>query len=156
MLPKFEDYADESKNRSLQEIDKIEEHIFKWQEKVFSSWELQRYSNVHNCISDTELTYHEKIESQDYVPSKIFTYVHEDYHLPLPSDAEYLKKIKSNKFSVPNLNSCLERLNLDNKVGKLFGKETMGNLFRSEENVAMDENHWSAMHIVFDQSEYNE
>lgn len=130
----------------------MEEHTFKWQEKVFSTWELQRYSDVHNCITDTELNYHDMIKDLDYKPSKICTYIHEDSYLPLPSEINSMKK---NKYSIQNLNSCLERLNLNDKLG-LADTSSMGHLFRSEEDMAVKEEQWTAMHVVFDNSEYNE
>lgn len=153
-LPKFEDYANESNDVTLKQLEtEIEEYNFKWQEKVFSLWEIKRYSNAHNCLSDNELNYNEMLNSRHFEHSKIFTYIHEDYHLPLPGE---LKK-KESKLEVPNLNSCLERLKLNENVGRMFGEDTssLGHLFRSEENICEEKEQWIAMHVVFDNSEYN-
>lgn len=131
----------------------VEECNLKWQEKVFSVWEMQRYSDAHNCLTDTELNYNEMLNSRHYEHSKIFTYIHEDYHLPLPGD---LKKINS-KLKVPSLNLCLERLSLHENVSRMFGEDTssLRHLFRSEENICEGKEQWIAMHVVFDNSEYN-
>lgn len=133
---------------------KVEEYNLKWQEKVFSLWEVQRYSDAHNCLSTTELNYNEILNSREFEHLKIFTYIHEDYHLPLPGD---LKIIKST-LGVPNLNLCLERLNVNENVGRMIGEDTnsLGHLFRSEENICEEKEQWIAMHVVFDNSEYNE
>lgn len=131
----------------------VEEYNLKWQEKVFSLWEMQRYSDAHNCLSDTELNYNEMLNTRHFEHSKIFTYIHEDYHLPLPGD---LKNIKS-KLEVPNLTSCLEALRLNENVGRMFGEDTvsLGYLFKSEEDIREEKEQWIAMHVVFDNSEYN-
>lgn len=130
----------------------VKEYNLKWQEKVFSLWEMQRYSDAHNCLSDTELNYNEMLNGRHFEHSKIFTYIHEDYRLPLPGD---LKKIKT-KLDLPNLNPCFERLRLNENVGRMFGEDTssLGHLFRSEENLCKETEQWIAMHVVFDNSEY--
>lgn len=129
-----------------------EEYVFKWQEKVFSSWEVQRYTDHHHCITDTELNYNEILNNIDYTSSKIFTYVHDDYYLPLPLEN------KNRNNGILNLDSCLEHLNLNDPIGKVFGRETISttHLFKSEENINTEEEEWTAMHIVFDNSDYNE
>ncbi|XP_063388628.1 uncharacterized protein LOC134674471 isoform X2 [Cydia fagiglandana] len=149
-LPKFETYKNDS-NNTIQQVEnnKIEEHEFKWQEKAFSLHEIQRYSDIHNCISENELSYHDLLEETDYQPDKIFTYIHHDYHLPMP-----VNKIKKPSSDILNLNSCLEKLNLSEKV---FREDTssMAHLFRSEESIASEEK-WTSMHVMYDNSEYNE
>ncbi|XP_060806680.1 tectonic-like complex member MKS1 [Amyelois transitella] len=142
-LPKFEDYT--TSHDSIQQ-DRSQEYTFKWQEKVFSAWELQRYMDIHNCITDTELTYHQMIEESDYEPSKVFTYVHDDFYLPLPND--------SNKSNVSSLSSCFEKLWLKERVSGVVERSSMGNLFKSEESLSSEQ--WTAMHVVLDNSEYNE
>ncbi|XP_049879497.1 Meckel syndrome type 1 protein [Pectinophora gossypiella] len=152
-LPKFDEYANESNGLTKLE-NKTEEYIFKWQEKVFSAWELQRYTDVHNCISETELNYNEMLNNLDYESSKIFTYIHYDCHLPLPSE---LKNNNLKELNVLSLNSCLARLNLDNRFGRMLeDTSSMGHLFKSTENVVAEEEPWTAMHVVFDHSDYNE
>ncbi|KAJ8712884.1 hypothetical protein PYW08_008188 [Mythimna loreyi] len=149
-LPKFEDCT---KGTSILKLENPAEEIsFKWQEKLFSLWEVQRYSDIHNCITDSELNYHEIIENLEYNPSKIFTYVDEDCYLPLPIDW----KKKNN--GLLNLDLYLEKLNLNDAVGRIFGGDTISTtlLFKSEENIAMEKKEWTAMHVVFDNSEYTE
>ncbi|CAH0595251.1 unnamed protein product [Chrysodeixis includens] len=149
-LPKFEDYTKGSNNLKLDNI--AEEYTFKWQEKQFSCWEIQRYTDTHNCITETELNYHDLIENQDYTPLKVFTYIHDDYYLPLPLD----NKKKNN--GVLNLDSYLDKLSLNDGVGKVFGGDTISttHLFKSEENLNVESEEWVAMHVVFDNSDYNE
>ncbi|XP_022832177.1 Meckel syndrome type 1 protein-like [Spodoptera litura] len=149
-LPKFEDCTKGSNILKLENT--AEEHSFKWQEKVFSLWEIQRYTDVHNCITETELNYHEVLENVQYKPAKIFSYIHDDSYLPLPVD------LKKRNNGLLNLEQCMEKLNLNDGLDKVFGCDTISatGLFRSEENVALEEKEWTAMHIVFDNSDYNE
>lgn len=150
-LPKFEDCSTKGTN-ILKLENTADEYSFKWQEKLFSLWEVQRYTDIHNCITDTELNYHATIENIEYKPSKIFTYVEEDCYLPWPIDCK-----KKNKGLI-NLDLYLEKLNLNDAVGRVFGGDTISKtfLFKSEENVAMEKEEWTAMHVVFDNSDYNE
>lgn len=152
-LPKFENYANFSDTVNAESFDQTEEYTFKWQEKVFSLWEMQRYSDVHHCITDTELTYHNMLNDLEYEPSKVFTYVHDDNYMPLPLN--HVRK-KGNK--ILDLSSCFEKLNLNEKIEKTLLKQTssMGHLFRSEENLDVGNEQWMAMHVVFDSSDYNE
>ncbi|XP_073947728.1 tectonic-like complex member MKS1 [Choristoneura fumiferana] len=152
MLPKFETYKDNSANKTTQQLEnnKLKEHEFKWQEKAFCLHEIQRYSNIHNCISDTDMAYHDMMQESEYQPNKIFTYINEDCYLPLP-----LNKIKkTTSFDILKLNSCFEGMNLNERFFK-EDTSSMRHLFRSEESVAMEEK-WSAMHVLYDNSEYNE
>lgn len=75
----------------------------------------------------------------------------EDCYLPLPIDC------RNKKNSLLNLNSYFENLNLNDAVGRIFGGNTISTtlLFKSEENVAMEKEEWTAMHAVFDNSDYN-
>ncbi|XP_063833252.1 uncharacterized protein LOC135082386 [Ostrinia nubilalis] len=152
-LPKFENYTNVSNGINSDSFEQTEEYTFKWQEKAFSLWEIQRYSDVHHCITDTELTYHNMLNDLDYEPVKVFTYVHDDYHLPLP-----LNNVKSKSNNIIDLSTCFERLNLNDRIEKALVKESssMGHLFRSEENLDVDNKEWRAMHIAFDSSDYNE
>ncbi|XP_028171477.1 Meckel syndrome type 1 protein [Ostrinia furnacalis] len=152
-LPKFENYTNVSNGINSDSFEQTEEYTFKWQEKAFSLWEIQRYSDVHHCITDTELTYHNMLNDLDYEPVKVFTYVHDDYHLPLP-----LNNVKSKRNKIMDLSTCFERLNLNDRIEKALVKESssMGHLFRSEENLDVDNKEWRAMHIAFDSSDYNE
>lgn len=148
-LPKFEDYTNESDSINIQP--NIEEYTFSWQEKTFSSWEINRYSEVHNCITDTELKYHETIKNNEITSKKVFTYIHEDYHLPLP----FSKKRKDSKFE-----SWMEYLNLNDAVGSIgsiFGgkSDSMNHLLKSQNSLCEQEK-WVAMHVVFDHSYPNE
>jgi hypothetical protein len=149
-LPKFEDYTHDAKSANLESFEKMDEHNFSWQEKIFSLWELKRYSDIHNCTNDTELSYHKILNDTDQQASKIFTYIHGDYHLPLPVDNF------EHENGIIDLSSCIDSLNLNEKIGRLVSETTsMGHLFKSEENLDMAQDRWRAMHIIFDNSEYN-
>lgn len=149
-MPKFEDCTKGGNILKLEST--TEEFSFKWQEKVFSLWEIRRYTEVHNCITETELNYHEVLEKVEYKPSKIFSYIHEDSYLPLPVN------FKKRNSGLLNLDQYMEKLNLNDGLDKVFGGDTISatELFRSEENVANNDQEWTAMHIVFDNSDYNE
>ncbi|XP_053617176.1 tectonic-like complex member MKS1 isoform X2 [Plodia interpunctella] len=89
------------------------------------------------------------IQNSEYEPSKVFTYIHEDYYLPLPnSDGD-----KSNTSNV-SLSSCMEKLKLKERVSRVVESSSMGDLFRSEDSFICEQ--WIAMHVVLDNSEYNE
>ncbi|XP_045770806.1 Meckel syndrome type 1 protein [Maniola jurtina] len=150
-LPKFEDYKYKSneENLNILESNKIEEYIFQWQNKVFSYWEFQKYSDIYNCNTEMELKYHDMIkEINNYEHKKVFTYIHEDYHLPVPVGNK-----KRNVQSMVCLNDCFDRLDLED-VGDV--SNSMRHLFRSEENLSSDEEQWMSMHIVLDSSEYED
>ncbi|KAG7303313.1 hypothetical protein JYU34_011799 [Plutella xylostella] len=151
-LPNFEDFTNESANL-VQTVDATEFN-FKWQQKTFSTWELSRYSDIHNCISDTELEYHEIIKDSSIEASKVFTYIHEDNYLPTPK-TENLRE-KSDGFE--GLTSCMAKLSLNGTLSRFVNEDTMsmGRLFRSEDNIAVDGDSWMSMHVVLDNSEYNE
>ncbi|XP_052739093.1 tectonic-like complex member MKS1 [Bicyclus anynana] len=152
-LPTFEDYRDKTCEENLHILDNVttEEHNFRWQNKVFSKWEWHRYSDLYNCNSEIELKYHDMIKGLDnYGHKKVFTYIHEDYQLPLPVGCK--KKVEH---SMVRLSDCFNRLNLED-VGNSEVSSSMKRLFRSEDNMSLDEDRWISMHIVLDCSQYNE
>ncbi|XP_039751936.1 Meckel syndrome type 1 protein [Pararge aegeria] len=153
-LPKFEDYKDKSNEENLNKLDNniIEEHDFRWQNKVFSNWEYQKYSDVYNCNSETELKYHDRLKQPyNYECKKVFSYIHEDYYLPLPVTSE--KKVGK---AIVSIGDCFNRLNLEDIGSDGDISSSMKHLLRSEENMSSYEERWIAMHIVLDSSEYNE
>ncbi|XP_052751826.1 tectonic-like complex member MKS1 [Galleria mellonella] len=144
-LPKLEEFSNKS---NVSHYEKIQEYPFKWQEKSFCTRELVQYSDVHKCITDTELTYHNMILNTSHEPSKVFTYIHDDYHLPFPNSIRKEKKF--------DLSSCMNMLRLNEKADDIIHQtSSMGHLFRSEENIDT-EDEWTAMHVMLDNSEYNE
>ncbi|CAH2093461.1 unnamed protein product [Euphydryas editha] len=151
-LPKFDEYKDRSYEENIHVLNKtkINEYKFKWQEKMFSTHEFQKYSDTYNCSTETELKYHDMIKDPEMKPQKVFTYVNEDYHLPLP-----VVENKNKPASVPKLNTCFEKLNI-NSIGSFKNDSTsVGYLFKSQENIS-DHEQWVTMHVVLDNSEYNE
>lgn len=148
-LPKFEDYTRDSAN--LDEIDnKYEEFTFRWQEKIFNEQELQYYAESRNCIQDYEIKYNEMINNQHIESSKVFTYINEDNINSLPFDVHN----KKHDDNISTLTLCLEGLNINEKLGAR--SESNRHLFKSEENLINDRALWMSMHVVFDNSKYNE
>ncbi|XP_026487115.2 tectonic-like complex member MKS1 isoform X1 [Vanessa tameamea] len=150
-LPNFEEYKDKSYEEHLHVLDKnkISEYTFKWQEKVFSSYELQKYSDAYNCSSETEIKYHDMIKDTNVKSNKVFTYIDEDYHLPLP----IAEKGNYKPYGVLNLKNCFAKLHLGDMNDNV--SHSMGHLFKSQDHIS-DNDQWMAMHIVLDNSEYNE
>ncbi|CAG9791236.1 unnamed protein product, partial [Diatraea saccharalis] len=148
-LPKFEDYTNETTN--IEVFPTMLEYTFAWQEKKFSSWEMKWYSDLDNCTTDTQLNYYNMLNMSEYEPSKVFSYIHEDCYLPLPLDNV------PKQCDIMNLTTCFSKLNL-NKIDKMLNTDTSstGELFRSQENIDSVAEKWMAMHIVFDNSEYDE
>ncbi|CAH0713499.1 unnamed protein product, partial [Brenthis ino] len=151
-LPKFEDFKEKSDEENLNILDsnKVETYDLKWQEKVFSSWEIQKYSYIYNCTTETEKKYHEMITKSNCESSKIFTYINEDYHLPVPVGK------MTRKPDIRYLSVCFALLKLDEKIeAHKDVSSSMGHLFKSEDDISHEEQ-WMAMHVALDTSEYNE
>lgn len=155
ILPKYEDFLDTTDTVDLENIEtnKTEEYIFNWQEKVFSAWEIDNYKDVHNCISEADLTYHNMLNATEFEAKKVFTYVHEDYFLPLP------KHVENNAFdkSISKCNMLFKSMGLDKRFGGIFNdSNSMRHLFQSNESITIEDQQWISMHIVFDDSLYAE
>lgn len=132
------------------ETEGIDEYVFKWQEKAFSAWEIKTYSDVHNCGTETQLDHHNALNTKEYKPQKVFTYIHEDSYLPVPLDLNKLQYQRSNF----NLLSCFKNLSLKDRFSKSFGgSSSLHQLFRSQESV-IEKSSWISMHVVFDDSTY--
>lgn len=82
-VPKFnaEQLAD------AEDLDEIEFYNFRWQQKRFNDAEVERYSDVANCKTDTEKKYHQQItndaqyarnDDEAVAARKIFSYVSDD------------------------------------------------------------------------------
>lgn len=81
-VPKFEKTSD-VQSLSLDNDELIGELEIKWQEKVFSSVEVEVYSDVENCSKEVQRKYHNLIRDGENVrQGKIFTYVQEDNFTP--------------------------------------------------------------------------
>lgn len=152
-LPTFEDYQNKSGKENLDKLaeNKIIDYLFGWQEKVFSPWEVQKYSEEHNCITDAELIYYNIIKDLNYESRNVFTYVHSDCDtVPLPFD---IKKVDQN---IKNLTDCFDKLTLANRFcGTERPSASMRRLFKSEEYIEENEQ-WRIMQIILDTSKYNE
>lgn len=151
-LPKFEDFKAKSDEENLNILDsnKVETYDLKWQEKIFSSWEIQKYSDIYNCTTETEKKYHEMIKKSNCESSKIFTYINEDYHLPIPVGK------MTRKPDISYLSAFFALLKLDEKIeAHKDVSSSMGHLFKSEDDMSHEEQ-WMAMHVALDTSEYNE
>ncbi|XP_076245614.1 Meckel syndrome, type 1 [Calliopsis andreniformis] len=76
-----------------------EEHIFSWQEKVFSPFEANFYDDENNCQSEHQKAYHRRIKEKDIKGSQLYTYVQNDsYYL----DNELLTKPYKSKLAIKN------------------------------------------------------
>lgn len=85
----------------------------------------------------------------------MFTYTNEDN---FPTTFEFESRNKPNPSSVDSLSVCMERLNLNGRLGRLFKEDSAskGHLFRSEENIVEKDERWTAMHVMLDNSDFNE
>lgn len=124
---------------------------------------MQRYNDVHNCLTENELGYHELVKSKEVAPSKVFTYIHEDYYMPLPQGKKKTESLVA---------SCLERLGVfgapwaeraparrssdERAPGGRTPAPSEDRLFRSWSDLGDEDEPWSAMHVVLDNSDYNE
>lgn len=71
-----------------EDLDEIEFHNFRWQQKRFSDSEVERYRDAANCKTDTEKKYHQQItneaqyarddDNDKAATRKIFSYVSDD------------------------------------------------------------------------------
>nr|CAH8829354.1 unnamed protein product [Trichobilharzia regenti] len=61
-----------------QEVD--EEHVFRWQEKIFSPRERVLYGDAKNCTTETHLLYNKEINAlkSGFQTRRLFTYVYKD------------------------------------------------------------------------------
>lgn len=146
-LPKFEDYTNEMNSLNLNLEAQIEEYEFKWQEKIFSKWEFKHYGNVQNCVTDLDLSYNNAIKNLEN-GQKIFTYIHEDFYLSLP----FIDQEKN----VPNSNSWFSKISEKMQMACHDDSISVRHLFKSEENIQTENDQWTSMHIIFDNSTYNE
>lgn len=93
-LPQFDlDKTTSSSDLSSQNDDDqsdVEEYTFKWQEKIFSKSEIKHYSNLSNCKTKLQETYHENVaeilKSSKNHQRKLFTYVDVDNYELRDSD----------------------------------------------------------------------
>lgn len=79
----------------------MEEYVFSWQEKIFSSSEIAKYSNISNCKTKLHEKYHDEIsklyKSKHSHKRKLFTYVdvdnyklHDDEISPVVGNVSYV------------------------------------------------------------------
>ncbi|XP_012252352.2 Meckel syndrome type 1 protein [Athalia rosae] len=59
-----------------------EEKILSWQEKVFSRFEAQFYTDSKNCITEQQKNYHQEIIEKNITGCRIYTYVDRDSYFP--------------------------------------------------------------------------
>ncbi|CAK1541833.1 unnamed protein product [Leptosia nina] len=153
LLPSFEHYVNllEGENIPNTINNEAQEFTFKWQEKVFSQHDYQKYSNIHNCITELDTKLYEMIANNDKTPQKVFTYIHEEFVLPLPVVDVSLSE------GLLNINSCMQKVKLNDKLETVGGKTiSRQNLFKSNDTLSNEEDCWVAMHIFYDNSEYDE
>lgn len=76
-----------------------DELIFNWQEKVFSPFEVNFYSEETNCLTECQKFYYRQIKEKNIQGSQIYTYTQNDSYY---SNNELLTKPSKTKLSVRN------------------------------------------------------
>ncbi|VVC87340.1 unnamed protein product, partial [Leptidea sinapis] len=145
-LPKFHDSTSE---REILDQNNTEKYTFKWQEKVFSQYEHDTYSDNHTCVTENDLRYHNMIKTVNCSPQRVFTYINNDCYLPLPC-------INNKNISDSILSGFLEKFRLKDVIASSIGEtNSTANLCQSQESNALLKQEWMAMHIVYDNSKYD-
>lgn len=96
------------------------------------------------------------IKNQECTPYKVFSYIHEDNYMSLPLN--YMQKSKT---SSQFLSTIVDHMLLKNETFPIFGwsgrkSDSALQIFKSEERVRDEDEEWTAMHIIYDNSEYDE
>ncbi|KAJ8953635.1 hypothetical protein NQ314_007242, partial [Rhamnusium bicolor] len=145
---KFKDVDVDKTDANIE--DKWHAQVFCWQEKHFNKIERDFYGDIHNCITDLEKIYHEKIKEEESreESSILFTYVHEDGYISeqeiFSRRGTYLQNM------VENVDKNMENLQ-DNRDEFDYTKS----LLCSAENTVV-QNYFEKMYIMADLGEYVE
>ncbi|KAK2580269.1 hypothetical protein KPH14_012517 [Odynerus spinipes] len=59
-----------------------EDHIFRWQEKVFSPFEIEFYADEKNCVTEHQKKYHALLKEKNLQGSRLYTYTDVDAYYP--------------------------------------------------------------------------
>ncbi|OAD52457.1 Meckel syndrome type 1 protein [Eufriesea mexicana] len=76
-----------------------EDHIFNWQEKVFSPFEVSFYSDETNCLTECQKVYYQQIKEENIEGSQLYTYTQNDSYY---SRDELLSKPYKTKLAIRN------------------------------------------------------
>ncbi|XP_022120769.2 Meckel syndrome type 1 protein homolog isoform X2 [Pieris rapae] len=148
LLPQFSEHLNQSDEEDAQNLLQYQEYNFQWQEKLFSQYQVTKFGDIQNCVSETDLAFNRSIHQFNKKPQKVFTYINEEYAFPLPFEPKV--------YGEGLFRSCIKRLNLEDFVKGTLGKgESMHNFFKSEDDEAC-EDELSAMYIFYDNSKYDE
>ncbi|XP_043485832.1 Meckel syndrome type 1 protein-like [Polistes fuscatus] len=59
-----------------------EERIFRWQEKIFSPFEIEFYKDENNCVNDYQKKYHQLVMEKNLQGSHLYSYTETDSYYP--------------------------------------------------------------------------
>ncbi|XP_043684684.1 Meckel syndrome type 1 protein-like isoform X2 [Vespula pensylvanica] len=76
-----------------------DERIFRWQEKIFSPFEIEFYNDEKNCVKESQRKYHELIKEKNLQASRLYTYTETDTYYP---DENLLTKPYQSYLSIKN------------------------------------------------------
>ncbi|KAL2734891.1 Meckel syndrome type 1 protein [Vespula maculifrons] len=76
-----------------------DERIFRWQEKIFSPFEIEFYNDEKNCVNESQRKYHELIKEKNLQASRLYTYTETDTYYP---DENLLTKPYQSYLSIKN------------------------------------------------------
>ncbi|XP_058053466.1 tectonic-like complex member MKS1 [Anopheles bellator] len=81
-MPTLEGLSIALPNVLPEESGSIETQTIKWQEKVFSRYEIEYYTMKDNCKSERQKQYFQRLKAEPKEPSILFTYVDGDSYYP--------------------------------------------------------------------------
>lgn len=76
-----------------------EDRIFGWQQKVFSPFEVNFYSEETNCLTESQRLYHRQIKENDIAASQLYTFTQND---PYYSKNELLTRPYRTRLAIRN------------------------------------------------------
>ncbi|XP_035723847.1 Meckel syndrome type 1 protein homolog [Vespa mandarinia] len=79
LLADLFDTANDTRDSNYLEED---ERIFRWQEKIFSPFEIEFYNDEKNCVNELQNEYHELIKEKNLQGSRLYNYTETDTYYP--------------------------------------------------------------------------
>ncbi|PBC30817.1 Meckel syndrome type [Apis cerana cerana] len=128
-----------------------EDRIFNWQEKVFSPFEVNFYSNETNCLTESQKAYYQEIKEKNIEGSRLYTYTQNDsYYL----NDELLTKPYKTKLAIRN-QTALPVLQNRKPFSERYNKMVIDNVpdetrIRTNHYLYMDN---STMYVMVDLSQ---
>ncbi|XP_012524180.1 Meckel syndrome type 1 protein [Monomorium pharaonis] len=75
LLAEESEEADETRDSNFLEE---EDHIFSWQDKVFSLFEIDFYADEKNCLTECQREYHRRIRDEQLQGARLYSYTEND------------------------------------------------------------------------------